>query len=105
VRRMQRLLLEGNDPGIATHGPEVISEAKRFVAEQGIGAERFEFQMLYGIRRDLQEQLVREGFNMRVYVPFGTQWYPYLMRRLAERPANVAFITGNLVRELVRVRR
>lgn len=105
VRQMKRLLLEGNYPGIATHDPEIISEAKRFVAEQGIGSERFEFQMLYGIRRDLQEQLVREGFNMRVYVPFGTQWYPYLMRRLAERPANVAFITGNLVRELVRVRR
>ena len=61
-------------------------------------ASRFEFQMLYGVRRDLQEQLVREGYRMRVYVPFGTQWYPYLMRRLAERPANVAFITGNVMR-------
>jgi proline dehydrogenase len=72
------------------------------VAEKGIDRSRFEFQMLYGIRRDMQEQLVREGYRMRVYVPFGTQWYPYLMRRLAERPANVAFITGNVVRELVR---
>ncbi|MEO6877461.1 MAG: proline dehydrogenase family protein, partial [Gemmatimonadaceae bacterium] len=58
-------------------------------------------QMLYGVRRDLQDQLVREGFGMRVYVPFGTQWYPYLMRRLAERPANVAFITGNVVKEMI----
>ena len=66
-----------------------------------IDRSRFEFQMLYGVRRDLQEQLVREGYRMRVYVPFGTQWYPYLMRRLAERPANVAFITGNVMREMI----
>ena len=66
---------------------------------------RFEFQMLYGIRRDLQQSLVKEGYRMRVYVPFGTQWYPYLMRRLAERPANVAFITGNVVREAFQRRR
>ncbi|MGH7635880.1 MAG: proline dehydrogenase family protein, partial [Gemmatimonadaceae bacterium] len=77
----------------------------RYVREHQIGTERFEFQMLYGVRRDLQEQLVREGYNMRVYVPFGTQWYPYLMRRLAERPANVAFITGNVMRELLGARR
>ena len=68
---------------------------------EGDPASRFEFQMLYGVRRDMQEQLVREGYNMRVYVPFGTQWYPYLMRRLAERPANLAFITGNVVREMM----
>lgn len=104
VRCMQRLLLHGNYPGIATHDPAMIAEAKRFVAEQGIESSRFEFQMLYGIRRDLQEQLVREGFNLRVYVPFGTQWYPYLMRRLAERPANVAFIAGNVMREMVKRR-
>jgi proline dehydrogenase len=101
IKCMRALLECGVYPGIATHDPAVIAEAKRFVAEKGIDRSRFEFQMLYGIRRDMQEQLVREGYRMRVYVPFGTQWYPYLMRRLAERPANVAFITGNVVRELV----
>jgi proline dehydrogenase len=78
----------------------MINEAKRFARENEVAANRFEFQMLYGVRRDLQERLVREGYGMRVYVPFGTQWYPYLMRRLAERPANVAFITGNVIREM-----
>lgn len=98
---MHALIEKGNYPGIATHDPALIAEAKRFVAEHGIDRKRFEFQMLYGVRRDLQEQLVREGYGMRVYVPFGTQWYPYLMRRLAERPANVAFITGNIAREML----
>jgi proline dehydrogenase len=102
VKCMHALLECGTYSGIATHDPAIIAEAKRFVAKKGIDRSRFEFQMLYGIRRDMQEQLVREGYRMRVYVPFGTQWYPYLMRRLAERPANVAFITGNVVRELVR---
>lgn len=101
VKCMQELLVDGNYPGIATHDPVILAQAKRFARARNIASERFEFQMLYGVRRDLQEQLVREGFNLRVYVPFGTQWYPYLMRRLAERPANVAFITGNMVRELV----
>jgi len=101
IKCMHALLEEGNYPGIATHDPAIIAEAKRFVAEKGIDRSRFEFQMLYGIRRDMQDQLVREGYRMRVYVPFGTQWYPYLMRRLAERPANVAFITGNVMREMV----
>ena len=96
---MRMLLDKGNYPGIATHDPRIIDDAKRYVDEQQIDRSRFEFQMLYGIRRDLQEQLVRDGYRMRVYVPFGTQWYPYLMRRLAERPANVAFITGNVIRE------
>jgi proline dehydrogenase len=105
VRCMQKLIVDGNYPGIATHDVAIIDEAKRFVTERQIPRERFEFQMLYGVRRDLQEQLVREGYNMRVYVPFGTQWYPYLMRRLAERPANVAFITGNVVREMLQGRR
>ena len=100
VKCMHALLEHANYPGIATHDPAIIDEAKRFVRQMGIENSRFEFQMLYGVRRDLQEQLVREGYNMRVYVPFGTQWYPYLMRRLAERPANVAFITGNVVREM-----
>jgi proline dehydrogenase len=96
---MRMLLDKGNYPGIATHDPRIIDDAKRYVDAQQIDRSRFEFQMLYGIRRDLQEQLVRDGYRMRVYVPFGTQWYPYLMRRLAERPANVAFIAGNVIRE------
>ena len=99
VKSMRRLMSEGIYPGLATHDPAIIAEAKRWASEQGIAPSRFEFQMLYGIRRDMQEQIVREGYNMRVYVPFGTQWYPYLMRRLAERPANVAFITGSVMRE------
>jgi len=99
VRLMESLLTAGNYPGIATHDEAIIAHAKRFVTEHGIAHDRFEFQMLYGIRRDLQEALVREGYRLRVYLPFGTQWYPYLMRRLAERPANIAFILGNVVRE------
>jgi len=101
VTLMERLLAGGNYPGIATHDPAIIAHARRFVRAESIGPERFEFQMLYGVRRDLQHQLVREGHRMRVYVPFGTQWYPYLMRRLAERPANIAFILGNVVRESI----
>jgi proline dehydrogenase len=98
---MERLLAEGNYPGIATHDEKIIGRARRFVAREGIATDRFEFQMLYGVRRDLQTRLLRQGYGMRVYIPFGTQWYPYLMRRLAERPANIAFILGNLVRESV----
>jgi proline dehydrogenase len=99
VELMERLLREGNYPGIATHDEEIIGTARKIVAREGIGSDRFEFQMLYGVRRDLQEQLRGAGHRLRVYVPFGTQWYPYLMRRLAERPANIAFILGNVVRE------
>jgi proline dehydrogenase len=99
VKCMRELMLKGNYPGIATHDPAMINEAKRWAKENAIAPDRFEFQMLYGIRRDLQESLVKEGYRVRCYVPFGTQWYPYLMRRLAERPANVAFITGNVIRE------
>jgi proline dehydrogenase len=102
VKCMQALLERGHYPAIATHDPALIAAAKRFAAEHGVDLSAFEFQMLYGVRRDLQERLVREGYRMRVYVPFGTQWYPYLMRRLAERPANVAFITANVMREMVR---
>jgi proline dehydrogenase len=98
---MERLLSRGNYPGIATHDEAIIEHAKRFTKKNGIGVERFEFQMLYGVRRDLQNKLRREGYNMRVYVPFGTHWYPYLMRRLAERPANIAFIVGNVLKESV----
>jgi proline dehydrogenase len=101
---MHALMSDGNYPGIATHDERIISEAKRFAKERSIATDRYEFQMLYGVRRDLQEQLVRDGYRMRVYVPFGTQWYPYLMRRLAERPANVAFMTGNVVKEMLRGR-
>jgi proline dehydrogenase len=105
IKCSHALIESGNYPGIATHDPAIIDDVKRFVKERSIDPSRFEFQMLYGVRRDLQEQLVREGYRMRVYVPFGTQWYPYLMRRLAERPANVAFITGNVVREMIGARK
>ena len=105
VKCMHALMERGNYPGLATHDPAIIAEAKRFARERSIANERFEFQMLYGVRRDLQEDLVRQGYRMRVYVPFGTQWYPYLMRRLAERPANIAFLTGNILREMFSRRR
>jgi proline dehydrogenase len=105
IRCMHALMQYGNYPGIATHDEAIIREAKRFAKQNQIAPSRFEFQMLYGVRRDLQNQLVREGYRMRVYVPFGTQWYPYLMRRLAERPANVAFLTGNVFKEMVGKRR
>lgn len=102
VAAMHRLMEHGRYPGIATHDEKIIAEAKRFAKERGIAPDRFEFQMLYGVRRDLQEQIVKEGWRMRVYVPFGSQWYPYLMRRLAERPANIAFMAGNIVKESFR---
>jgi proline dehydrogenase len=102
VACMERLLERGNYPGIATHDEKIIAHAKAFTKRQAIGPERYEFQMLYGVRRDLQQALRREGYNVRVYVPFGTHWYPYLMRRLAERPANIVFIVGNVVKESVR---
>jgi proline dehydrogenase len=105
VRAMQSLMANGNYPGVATHDPAIIDAAKAFARQNGITADRFEFQMLYGVRRDMQEALVDEQWRMRVYVPFGTQWYPYLMRRLAERPANLMFITGNIVREMLSRRR
>jgi proline dehydrogenase len=105
IKCMRELMLKGNYPGVATHDPAMIAEAKRWAKEQGITPDRFEFQMLYGVRRDLQEALVKEGWRVRCYVPFGTQWYPYLMRRLAERPANVAFITGNVIREALHRRK
>jgi proline dehydrogenase len=101
VRLMERLMERGNYPGLATHDQRILERARRFAREKGIDPSRYEFQMLYGVRRDLQDQLRAAGHNMRVYVPFGNQWYPYLMRRLAERPANIAFILGNVVREAV----
>jgi proline dehydrogenase len=96
---MERLLVDGTFPAIATHDERLIARAVAFVRERGIGRDRFEFQMLYGVRRDLQERLVKAGFGVRVYVPFGTDWYPYFMRRLAERPANVAFVMRSVLRE------
>ena len=99
---MEKLVERGPYPGIATHDEALIERAKRFVQSKGIPLDRFEFQMLNGVRRDLQERLVQEGYRLRVYVPFGTQWYPYFMRRLAERPANIAFIVGSVLKEGVR---
>ncbi len=99
ARGMRELLIHGHYPALATHDERLIDAAKQLAREQGITPDRFEFQMLYGIRRDLQERLVHEGYRVRVYVPYGTEWYPYLMRRLAERPANLVFLLGNLVRE------
>jgi len=101
LRLMERLLTAGNYPGLATHDETIIARALELVRRESIGPDRFEFQMLYGVRRDLQDRLRRGGHRVRVYIPFGTQWYPYLMRRLAERPANIAFLLGNVVRESV----
>jgi proline dehydrogenase len=98
VKLMKMLLKSGVYHGIATHDPRMIQATKDFARAEKIPLESFEFQMLYGIRRDLQQQLVREGYRMRVYIPFGTEWYPYFMRRLAERPANVFFIAKNMLR-------
>lgn len=96
---MRELLLNGVYPAIATHDDRLIEATKRFAREREINPDRFEFQMLYGIRRDLQDRLLREGYRVRIYVPYGTEWYPYLMRRLAERPANLLFIVRSLIRE------
>ncbi len=92
IKCMEALLEKGNYPGIATHDQQIIDHALKFVADHKITPERFEFQMLYGVRRDLQKKLVEQGFNVRAYVPYGAEWYPYLMRRMAERPANLIFI-------------
>ena len=96
VRVMKLLLQSGIYHGIATHDPKMIDATIDFARREGIGKEAFEFQMLYGIRRDLQVQLARDGYRMRVYVPYGKHWYPYFMRRLAERPANIWFVMKNL---------
>ena len=99
VEVAKALLTDGNYPALATHDDEIINTLKNFVRQKGIGADRFEFQMLHGVRRDLQQELRREGYNVRVYVPFGESWYPYLMRRLAERPANMLFFAGSVIQE------
>jgi proline dehydrogenase len=98
VRCMKLLLSSGVYHGIATHDEKMIEATKAYAREQGIGKEAFEFQMLYGVRRDLQTGLAREGYNVRVYVPYGKTWYPYFMRRLAERPANVWFVLKNFLK-------
>jgi len=102
VTCMEQLLERGTYPAIATHDRAILARAKEFIRERAIPPERHEFQMLYGVRRDLQQRLRRDGHRVRVYVPFGDQWYPYLMRRLAERPANVWFMVRNLMREYLR---
>ncbi len=96
LRQGKRLLEDGFYPALATHDQKIIEELKTFAVAKGLDKSRFEFQMLYGIRRDLQEALVREGYNVRVYLPFGDRWYPYFTRRLAERPANSLFILRSL---------
>jgi len=98
-RLARTLLVDGTYPALATHDERLIERLLAFTREQGIDASRFEFQMLYGIRRDLQDRLRDDGYTVRVYVPFGTEWYPYFMRRLAERPANVLFITRSILSE------
>jgi proline dehydrogenase len=99
VRVMKRLLDDGQYPAIATHDPAMIAATKAHAAEKRYGKDRFEFQMLYGVRRDLQAALTREGYRVRVYVPFGEQWFPYFMRRLGERPANVGFVIKGILKE------
>jgi len=98
VKVMQLLLSSGTYHGIATHDPKMIDATIDFASREGIGKDKFEFQMLFGIRRDLQHQLARDGYNMRVYVPYGKHWYPYFMRRLAERPANIWFVMKNVLK-------
>ena len=98
VKVMQLLLSSGTYHGIATHDPKMIDATIDFAQREGIGKEKFEFQMLFGIRRDLQRQLARDGYNMRIYVPYGKHWYPYFMRRLAERPANIWFVMKNVLK-------
>jgi proline dehydrogenase len=96
--RLARVLLtEGHYPAIATHDPAMLDLTRRLASELGIAPDRFEFQMLYGIRRDLQTSLVKDGYRVRVYIPFGRQWFPYFMRRLGERPANVGFVLRGIL--------
>jgi proline dehydrogenase len=99
MKLMKVLMKSGVYHGLATHDEAIIKAAKAFATRENIPRNAFEFQMLHGIRRDLQHSLVKEGWGMRVYIPFGTEWYPYFMRRLAERPANVLFIAKNLLRK------
>jgi proline dehydrogenase len=96
---MQLLLAEGTYPAIATHDPVMLAATRQFAAARNLPPDNYEFQMLYGIRRDLQSRLTADGYRMRVYVPFGREWFPYFMRRLGERPANIGFVIRGIVRE------
>jgi proline dehydrogenase len=96
VRLMQLLLDEGTYPAIATHDPAILGKTRAYAVSQAVSNDRYEFQMLYGIRRDLQASLVALGYRMRVYLPFGREWFPYFMRRLGERPANLRFVLRSL---------
>jgi len=98
VRLMQMLLPSGFYHAIATHDPRMIAQTIRFAAAKQIAKDDFEFQMLYGVRTDLQRQLVKDGYRLRIYIPYGRDWFPYFMRRLAERPANLVFFLRNLLR-------
>jgi proline dehydrogenase len=98
VHLMLELLEHGTYPAIASHDEKILDSAIRYIRERSIAANRFEFQMLYGVRRDLQRRLVAAGYGLRLYVPYGNAWYPYFMRRLAERPANVLFLARNLLK-------
>jgi proline dehydrogenase len=98
VRLMTKLFEQGTHPAIASHDERIVQQAVQYVKERNITPDRFEFQMLYGIRRDLQRRLVTDGYRLRLYVPYGDAWYPYFMRRLAERPANVVFLVRNLLK-------
>jgi proline dehydrogenase len=102
---MERLLLHGNQPAIATHDERLIRQAQEIASREGISPDSFDFEMLFGVRRDLQLRLVHEGYRVRVYLPYGQEWYPYLVRRLAERPANIAFFVRSLVSEALAGRR
>ena len=97
ARMMKVLITDGHYPAIATHDPAMIDLAQRWASEHGVASDRFEFQMLYGIRRDLQKMLVNSGYRVRIYIPFGRDWFPYFMRRLGEHPANVAFVVRGIL--------
>ena len=99
IEIMKLLLAEGTYPAIATHDPAMIATTRAFADERRLAADAYEFQMLYGIRRDLQMQLSAAGYGMRIYIPFGREWFPYFMRRLGERPANISFVGRSIVRE------
>jgi proline dehydrogenase len=105
ARLMERLLMHGNHPAIATHDERLIAHAKELARRENISPERFDFEMLFGVRRDLQLRLVHEGYRVRVYLPYGEEWYPYLVRRLAERPANIGFFMRALLSEALAGRR
>jgi proline dehydrogenase len=99
VEIMQVLLANGTYPAIATHDPEMLAATQAFATARGIAPDRYEYQMLYGVRRDLQARLKRDGYRVRVYVPFGSEWFTYFMRRLGERPANAGFVIRSLLQE------